>query len=139
MEPLFLIIAPLGVLAAIALTWAFGGLKDARLASAEEAAARLAELEPGFESDEVTLAEGGAGAMVRGRRDQREAIAALFPFGDRMVSRVLSPTSVVAIDAADDGVLRLRLRDYTSPRIALLLPPGEAVRWRRRIEEGARG
>ena len=139
MEPLFLIIAPLGVLAAIALTWVFGGLKDARLASAEEAAARLAELEPGFESDEVTLAEGGAGAMVRGRRDRREAIAALFPFGDRMVSRVLSPTSVVAIDAADDGVLRLRLRDYTSPRIALLLPPGEAVRWRRRIEEGARG
>jgi hypothetical protein len=138
-EPFFLIIAPLGVLAAIGLTWAFGGLKDARLVGAEEVAARLAELEPGFESDEITLAEGGAGAMVRGRRDQREALAALLPFGDRMVSRVLSPGSVVAVEEADDGVLRLRLRDYTSPRIALLLPPGEAVRWRRLIEESARG
>ncbi|MEZ4382886.1 MAG: hypothetical protein R3A79_16240 [Nannocystaceae bacterium] len=138
MDVFFLILAPIGVLAAIGLTWIFGGLSDARLGDAEEAARRLAELEPGFESDEVTLAEGGAGALVLGRRDRRPAIAALIPFGDRLVSRVLSPKAVVAVEAADDGVLRLRLGDYTSPRIALRLPAGEAQRWRARIEEAAR-
>ena len=63
------------------------------------AARQIAVLEPGFEAEEVTLANDGAGAMIRGRCDQRVAIAALFPFGDRLVSRVLRSENIVAIDA----------------------------------------
>ncbi|MCB9706373.1 MAG: hypothetical protein H6711_31295 [Myxococcales bacterium] len=134
MDPVLFIVAPLGVLGVIGLTWLFGGLRDASLASPEIARQRLAELDPGFVAAGVTLARSGAGAIFSGAGDHKPRIAVLVPLGDRFVSRVLGPGDVV--DAAVVGErLVIRTRDFTGPRLALALGAGEAERWRERLLE----
>ena len=137
MEGIVLLIVPIGVLAAIGLTWLCGGWVDARIADAEEAGERLRELEPGFEVAEVCLAEGGAGAIVAGRYDQRPAIAVLFANGDELVSRVLHAADLRGVELGEEGgLLRIHTRDFTSPVIDLRLDPAEADGWRRRLAGG---
>ncbi len=131
-----LLMAPVGVLAAIGLTWLCGGWVDARIADAEEAGERLRELEPGFEVAEVCLAEGGAGALVAGRYDQGPAIAVLFANGDGLVSRVLRAADLRGVEVGEGGLLRIRTRDFTSPVIDLRLDPAKVEGWRRRLASG---
>ncbi len=139
MEGMVLLIAPVGVLAAIGLTWLCGGLVDVRVESQEEAAARLRELEPGFEVERVSLDVEGRGAMICGRRDGQPRFAALFAFGDAFVSRVFCPEELQGVQIGDSGVIVIRRRDFTCPQIRLHLETGEAAGWRRRLAEiGAR-
>jgi len=132
MENWALLIAPFGVLAAIGLTWLCGGLVDGKIVDAEDGAARLRELEPGFEVAEVSLARGGAGALAIGRRGGRPALAVLFVVGDGLVSRELA-AGAVTVSATAEGMLVLRSRDFTSPRIELDMGPELAERWQRRL------
>ncbi len=134
-----LLMAPIGVLAAIGLTWLCGGWVDARIDDAVQAGERLRELEPGFEVSEVCLAHGGAGALVAGHYDSAPALAVLFANGDRLVSRVLRPTELRCVELGEGGVLRIQTRDFTSPLIELRLDPAQAEGWRRRLQPQGSG
>jgi hypothetical protein len=108
-----------GVVTLVLLARALGFGTNARLTSAEDAAARAAEALTGFTPTEAALGADGRAALVAG---QDGRLALVNSFGDRFVVRPLDASRA----ALEGETLRLRLDEPGTPTVRLDL--GEAAR-----------
>jgi hypothetical protein len=110
-----------------------GGSAPARLDSAQTArTAFLAEF-PDAEITEITLTLPGDGALLA--LDQGPEIGLVRAMGMHWLVRRLEPGSLAAVTVTGPGRIRLRLADFTAPRVTVdLADEAQSTLWCARLQ-----
>jgi hypothetical protein len=116
-----------GVLVVIALTWAVGWGRAAKIASLDQAAERFHADFPAAEIKAGAVAADGSAALL----DLGDALGLVMVLGDELVTRKLRPRDI-AVAPGDNG-LTLTLADPTLPRVRLALQADDAAKWMARM------
>ncbi|MGD2132127.1 MAG: hypothetical protein PVI23_04995 [Maricaulaceae bacterium] len=109
-----------------------GGWRPARIASLEEAGARLKLDRIDFVPGDGALAADGRAALIADAASDR--IGMVLARGDTTLTRLLTPAEVKSARATEDGGLELTLDDFTLPKAVLSLNNPDAARdWAARL------
>jgi len=132
--PAFLAIAVLGVSAVLALIYALAG-PSPRLPGEARAREIFRAEHPDARVAAVGLDREGRAALLALEGSEQVGLVRLL--GDRPVVRLLAPAAVRRVRVGPEGELRLEIRDFTFPRLALRLADrAEAQAWARRLGGG---
>lgn len=129
-----MVMAPLGVLLLVAITWWLGGWKTARLADEGAALRRLRLDMPDFQADQILLAKDGSAALLREAGSGR--LVAVAANGDGFFTRDIQPAQAAAARFEDGHQsLVIDAPDFSAPRIKLpVTDPAQAQAWITRLK-----
>ncbi len=116
-------LSAVGVAAVIALTWAVGWNRQAKIVSLADAADRFRADFPAAAIKHGSLDAKGRAALL----DLGDGVGLVTVLGDELVTRKLRPGDVAG--AADGKGLVLTLEDPTLPRVRLALEADDTAKW----------
>ena len=116
---ILVILVVIGISGIVLLTWALGWARSARIASADEAKNQFLLDYPEFEIGKVMLSSDGLAGLLE---LSDNAVGLIFSFGDKFVTRRLTPQmvkSIEVIDQAPSTLVLMRLADFTASKIRM--------------------
>lgn len=108
--PLLVAMVVVGISAIVLAVHLTGGTRRARLANAEEAVSRFADDFPEHAPGAVRLTTAGSAAFLDLTGGRTGLVQS---FGDRFLTRIVSPADVIACRRIGDATVSLRLADFT--------------------------
>ncbi len=125
---MMIMIAPVGILFLIGLTWALGGMKEAAFGAPEEALERFRQDFFGFEASDIAISDNGGHAALLQCAD-RQQVGVCFSMGDNFATRLLRAGDIS--DLVQDGAgISFRLHEFTGRKVALSFDDSEqAAAW----------
>ena len=114
---ILIILVVIGIGGVVLLTWALGWARPTRLVSTEEVKNQFRLDHPELEIGKVMLSTDGLAGLLE---LSDNAIGLIFSFGDKFVTRRLTPQMVRSIkvdDQAQGTRVLMRLADFTAPKI----------------------
>lgn len=132
-----LILAPVGVLFLIGLTWFFAGSKSASFGSADDALARLRQDFYDFEpADLVIGAETGQVALATpANSTQTGEVAVAFAVGADFATRLLHQGDVTKLTREGNAV-QFRINEFTGKKVRIAFESEEAAQsWHERLAQ----
>ena len=136
------VIAVLGVLAIVVLSWGLGDWHDVTLDDPQAVSGELKKFYPDFEIVDEILSADRRAAIVR---DQSNALALIFALGDRFVARLLDAKTLrgVQVDTPNtsNAILHLSLADPSCPNVDVPIDADKAVldSWVRHLRNANEG
>ncbi|MCW5725509.1 MAG: hypothetical protein KIS81_11220 [Maricaulaceae bacterium] len=128
----------LAISALVALNHFLGGWKPARIESLDQAVARLDADFTGFTASGGVVCADGAGALVEEAGTGH--LALVLTRGEDWITRRIGPAELQSAEAGGDGVLIIRLCDFTLPKARLAFSEAEeAQRWAERLNAMQQG
>lgn len=133
MSTMMIMIAPVGILFLIGLTWMLGGMKEATFAAPEEALDRFRQDFFGFQASSIAISDNGGHAALLQSADQKQ-IGLCFSMGDNFATRLLRAGDVADLTQSGNGV-SFRLHEFTGRKVALSFDDeAEAAAWAGRLQ-----
>jgi hypothetical protein len=114
---ILIILVVIGIGGVVLLTWALGWARPTRLVSTEEVKNQFRLDHPELEIGKVMLSTDGLAGLLE---LSDNAIGLIFSFGDKFVTRRLTPQIVKSIEVDDQAQgtqVLMRLADFTTPKI----------------------
>ncbi len=129
---IMIMIAPVGILFLIGLTWVLGGMKEAAFTAPEEALERFRQDFFGFEANDIAVSDNGGHAALL-HSSNRGQIGVCFSMGDNFATRLLRAGDVADLEH-DGNAVRFRLHEFTGRKVALSFDDTEqAAAWAGRL------
>lgn len=137
MGNMMLILAPVGILFLIGLTWYFAGSKVAAFAGPDEVLARLRQDFYDFEPAEIAVGAdtGDVALAVPARPASPGEIAIAFAVGEDFATRLLHKGDVARL-AREGRTVSFRVNEFTGKKVRLAFDSDEeATLWHERLAQ----